>query len=129
VDASRLTRCDFHVHFPGERPKEGSAAGLAIALAFASVVKDVALPEGMAALGQVTLHGRLLPVDRIVERLAAAQRAGIVHVLVPERNRPDVEASHDFPLPPELKIAYVGTVLAAAQVALPGAFVRERAFH
>jgi ATP-dependent Lon protease len=130
LDASRFRKLDFHVHFPGgESPKEGSSAGLAVALGFASFLKDTPLPEGLAALGHITLHGRVLPVDRLIERLAAAQRAGIGHVLVPERNRADVEAPHDFGLPPDLKVTYVGTVVEAVQAALPRAFAGQEAVH
>jgi ATP-dependent Lon protease len=115
-------KSDFHVHFPGaERPKEGTSAGLAIALAFISLLRETAVPDGMAAIGEVTLHGRMLPVDRMAERLAAAQRAGVTHVIVPERNRPDIEGTRDLVLPSDLKVSYVKTLDEAVRVALPSA--------
>jgi ATP-dependent Lon protease len=121
-DPGLFGKFDFHVNFPSaERPKEGTSLGLAIALAFASLLRDTALPERMAALGEVTLSGRVLPVDRLAERLAAAQRAGIAQILVPARNRADVEGAHDRELPPELKIAYVTTLEEAVRIALPSA--------
>lgn len=115
-------KSDFHVHFPGaERPKEGTSAGLAIALAFISLLRETAVPDGMAAIGEVTLRGRVLPVDRMAERLAAAQRAGVTHVIVPERNRPDIEGPPDLVLPSDLKVSYVKTLDEAVRVALPSA--------
>jgi ATP-dependent Lon protease len=121
-DPELFGKSDFHVNFPSaERPKEGTSAGLAIALAFGSLLRDTPLPERTAAVGEVTLRGRVLAVDRLAERLAAAQRAGIVHVLVPARNRPDVEGAHDRELPPELRITYVTTLDEAVRIALPSA--------
>ncbi|MHC5034539.1 MAG: S16 family serine protease, partial [Planctomycetota bacterium] len=117
---------DFHVHLPGgQMPREGTSAGLAMALALGSVLSETCLPEGMAALGEITLHGHVLPVDRLPERLAAAQRAGIGHVLLSERNRADVEGARDLTLGPSLKITYVSEVEEAVQALLPVLRTRE----
>ena len=120
LDAGVFEHSDFHVHFPGGGAAgEGTAAGLPMALAFASLLSGTALPAGMAAVGEMTLHGRVLPANRLAERLAAAQRAGITHVLLPERNRPEVEGSRDLALPADLALTYVATVEAAVRKALP----------
>lgn len=130
VESGVFANSDFHVHFPGgARPKEGTSAGLPMALALASVLADTRLPERTAALGEITLHGRVLPADRLAERLAAAQRAGIVHVLLPERNRADVEAARDLAPPARLKLTYVSTVEEAVGAVLPAMRTAQPAQH
>ncbi len=120
VPADAFTRSDFHVHFPrGEVPKEGTSAGLPVAVALASLLSGVPVSGQTGALGEITLHGLVLPVSRIAERLAAAQRAGIRRLVVPERNRPDIEAARDSVLPEGLTLAYVSTVSEATAVLLP----------
>ena len=97
-----------------------TSAGLPIALAFGSLLFGRPLPAQMAALGEITLHGRVLAVGRPGERLAAAQRAGIARVLLPERNRPEVEASRDRSVPEGLEITYVSSVEEALKAVLGG---------
>jgi ATP-dependent Lon protease len=126
LNADRLAGWDLHVHFPrASRPKEGSSAGLPIALALASLLADESLPARTAALGEITLHGRLLPVDRLPERLAAAERAGLAHVILPERSRADVEGARDLELPQSLALTYVETVTEAVATVLPALAGRE----
>jgi ATP-dependent Lon protease len=121
LDPAVLERTDFHVHFPGaEMPEEGASAGLAIGLAFGSYLSGLPLPDATAALGELTLHGRVLPVDRLAERLAAGRRAGLTRLLVPARNRVEVESARDLNLPPELEIVYVSSIEEALRAVLPG---------
>ena len=120
LDGSLLQKWDLHVHFPAAaQPKEGTSAGLPIALALASLLAGRSLPEDTAAMGEITLRGRVLPVQRLVERLAAAGRAGIRRVIVPERNRRDVLAVQEPAVLEGLDIAYVGTIDEAFDLALP----------
>jgi ATP-dependent Lon protease len=121
VDPDALIVSDFHLHLPGGQvPKEGTSAGLAIALAFGSLLAGVNLPDGLAALGEITLHGRVLAVDDLPARLAAAQRADVKHVLLPERNRPGIEHDEGRHVPEGLRLTFVDSVSDALQVALPG---------
>ncbi len=118
-------RSDFHVHFPvGGVAKEGTSAGLAIALAFASQLAGQPLPRGTAVLGEVSLHGRILRVDRLEERLAAARRAEIERVLLPGRNRSDVEGARRSDPAEGLEMLYVSTVAEAVGALLPRAAPR-----
>ncbi|MFO7958015.1 MAG: endopeptidase La [Candidatus Brocadiia bacterium] len=113
-DTSVLEESDFHVHLPaGALPKEGTSAGLAIALAFASILADVPVPAGVAMIGEVTLHGRVLQADRLPERLAAARRVAIERVLVPERNRADVEKARREQKLEGLDIEFVSSIAEA----------------
>jgi len=120
VAPSVFRESDFHVHFPaGGAAKEGTAAGLAVALAFASLLADTPVAERLAAVGEISLRGRVLGVEGLRARLAAARRAGLELVIVPERNRAELEAPSQEPLPAGLGVKYVSSVMAAVQVALP----------
>ncbi len=70
-------------------------------------------------MGEITLRGRVLPIERMVERLAAAGRAGIRRVIVPERNRRDVLSVREPAVLEGLDIAYVGSIDEAFDLALP----------
>mmetsp|Transcript_18373 Transcript_18373/g.53055 ORF Transcript_18373/g.53055 Transcript_18373/m.53055 type:complete len:965 (-) Transcript_18373:532-3426(-) len=82
---------DVHVHFPaGGIPKDGPSAGVAILLALASVLLNAPMRSDTAVTGEVTLRGHVLPVGGIRDKVLAAHRAGIKHVLLPHANRRDV---------------------------------------
>jgi ATP-dependent Lon protease len=118
--ADQVQNTDFHVHLAGgASPREGTAAGLPIMLGFASALSQRPLPADTAAVGEVTLHGKVLAVDGIAGRLAAARRAGIRKVLLPARNEPDVRRHADRIPSEEVEIVYVATVKEALDATLP----------
>ena len=120
LDGALLGDSDLHVHLPAAaQPKEGTSAGLPIALAMASLLAGRPLPEDTAALGEITLRGHILAVDRLVERLAAAGRAGIRRVIVPERNRRDVEGLREPQVLAGLDVVYVNSLEEAVALLLP----------
>ena len=83
---------DVHLHVQaGDVPKEGASAGVTMAAALVSAFTDRPLRGGLAMSGELTLTGHLLPVGGIAAKLLAAHRAGIDRVVLPRRNRPDVE--------------------------------------
>ncbi len=119
-------RTDLHVHVPaGAIPKDGPSAGLAVAVALASLLRDVPVPVDLAMTGEITLRGRVLPVGGIKEKVLAAARAGIRRVVLPLRNRPDLAD-----VPPEaaraIEFRFAGTVDAALRLALGPAAPRRR---
>ncbi|HSA23616.1 MAG TPA: endopeptidase La, partial [Myxococcota bacterium] len=98
---------DVHIHVPaGAIPKDGPSAGLAMAVALASLVSGAPIRREVAMTGEITLRGRLLPVGGLREKLLAAARAGLRAVVVPGANRADVEAVRaKNPLPLEILAA------------------------
>ncbi|HEX7070027.1 MAG TPA: S16 family serine protease, partial [Rhodothermales bacterium] len=83
---------DIHVHVPaGAVPKDGPSAGVAMLSALVSIYTQRRVLHTVAMTGEITLRGLVLPVGGIKEKVLAAKRAGLERVLLPERNRKDVE--------------------------------------
>ncbi len=92
VDESFRERFDLHVHFPaGAVPKDGPSAGVTILTALVSVLTGRAVRNDLAMTGEITLRGAVLPVGGIREKLLAAHRAGVRTVILPEKNRRDLD--------------------------------------
>lgn len=83
---------DIHIHIPeGAVPKDGPSAGITMATAMLSAVTNKKVLAKVAMTGEITLRGRVLPIGGLKEKILAAKLANIKTVLVPEKNRPDVE--------------------------------------
>ncbi len=91
VPANFYETSDFHIHVPeGATPKDGPSAGVGMCTALVSVVTHIPVRADVAMTGEITLRGQVLPIGGLKEKLLAAHRGGIKHVIIPEENRKDL---------------------------------------
>jgi ATP-dependent Lon protease len=92
-------KSDIHIHVPaGAIPKDGPSAGVAIAAALVSLLRGIPLDSRTAMTGEITLTGKIMAVGGIKEKILAARRAGVTRVILPEKNRKDLQE-----IPPVLR--------------------------
>ena len=92
VDAARFEKSDIHVHIPaGAIPKDGPSAGVTLYTALVSLMTSKTVRNDVAMTGEISLRGLVLPVGGIKEKTVAAHRAGIRTVMLPARNRRDLD--------------------------------------
>jgi ATP-dependent Lon protease len=101
LDERWFSRHDVHLHVPaGAVPKDGPSAGIAMATAIASLVRETPVADDVAMTGEITLTGQVLPIGGVRDKVLAAQRAGLGRVILPRENEHDLEE-----LPPEARDA------------------------
>jgi ATP-dependent Lon protease len=82
----------FHVHVPaGAIPKDGPSAGITMTTALASLLSERPVKHTVGMTGEVTLQGRVLPIGGLKQKVLAAHAAGLTDVVIPERNRADLD--------------------------------------
>jgi ATP-dependent Lon protease len=82
----------FHVHVPaGAIPKDGPSAGITMTTALASLLSERPVKHTVGMTGEVTLQGRVLPIGGLKQKMLAAHAAGLTDVIIPERNRADLD--------------------------------------
>jgi ATP-dependent Lon protease len=92
IDSNLFETSDLHLHVPaGATPKDGPSAGVAMFMAFASLMTGRTIRPDTAMTGEISLRGLVLPVGGIKEKVIAAATAGIKRVMLPARNRRDFD--------------------------------------
>ena len=105
IDPEVLEKSDIHVHVPaGATPKDGPSAGVAMFVSLASLLTGRPVRSDVAMTGEISLRGLVLPIGGVKEKVLAALRAGISMVILPERNRRDLE---DIPADARERIRFV----------------------
>lgn len=86
-----LDNHEIHIHIPaGATPKEGPSAGIALATSLISALTNIPVRKDVSMTGEVTLRGRVLPIGGLKEKILGAKRAGIKHIVFPDKNTPDM---------------------------------------
>jgi len=92
VDEDAFDNREFHVHVPaGAIPKDGPSAGITMTTALASLLSGRPIKHTVGMTGEVTLQGRVLPIGGLKQKVLAAHAAGLTEVILPERNRGDLD--------------------------------------
>jgi len=92
IDEELFESRAFHVHVPaGAIPKDGPSAGITMATALASLLTERPVKHTVGMTGEITLQGRVLPIGGLKQKVLAAHAAGLTDIIIPERNRADLE--------------------------------------
>lgn len=92
IDYKTFDNFDVHLHVPaGAVPKDGPSAGITMLTSLASLFTQRKVRPRLAMTGEITLRGKVLPIGGVKEKLLAAKRAGVKEIILPSRNRKDVE--------------------------------------
>ena len=119
IDADFFQSNDIHMHVPaGAIPKDGPSAGVTMVAALVSALTRRPARERVAMTGEITLSGQVLPVGGIKEKALAAKRAGVLEIILPAENEPNVIEDLSPELLGEVKLHYVKTILEVMDFAL-----------
>ena len=120
IDRATIEENGIHVHVPaGAVPKDGPSAGITMATALASLYSDKSVRDDIALTGELTLSGLVLPVGGIREKVLAAHRTGIRHVILPRDNEAEL-AKLPERVRDEMEVTLVDRLEDAVRVAIPG---------
>ena len=119
IDRSMIEQNGIHVHVPaGAVPKDGPSAGITMATALASLYSNKPVRDDVAMTGELTLSGLILPVGGIREKVLAAHRTGIRHVILPRDNEAELEKLPSR-VREEMQVTLVDRLEDAVKVAIP----------
>ena len=120
INKDFYAKTDTHIHVPaGAIPKDGPSAGVTMTTAIVSMLTGRVAKHDLAMTGEITLRGKVMPIGGVKEKVLAAKRAGITTVILPEKNKNDLD---DVPeeLRKEMKFIFVDTIDQVIDSALDG---------
>ena len=118
INKNDLDNNDIHIHVPaGAIPKDGPSAGIAIASALISAFTGRKVNNKVGMTGEISLRGRVLPIGGLKEKALGALRAGIDHIIIPEKNKKDL---YDLPkvIKKKIKFTCVRDIREVLEIAL-----------
>jgi len=119
IDPKFYEANEIHVHVPaGAIPKDGPSAGVTMVTAMTSLLSGRPVKPAVAMTGEVTLTGKVLPIGGVKEKVLAAKRAGIKTVILPERNRKDLDEDIPTELREGMNFVFAKTVTDVLDTAL-----------
>ncbi|HAE86435.1 TPA: endopeptidase La [Candidatus Marinimicrobia bacterium] len=119
IDPNFNKEYDVHVHIPaGAIPKDGPSAGVTLMTAMVSVLSDRMVKDRFAMTGEITLRGHILPVGGIKEKVIAANRAGIRNIILPDKNKKDIDEDIPAEVKKEMTFHFLDDMLDVLDLAL-----------
>jgi ATP-dependent Lon protease len=119
IDPELFKTSDIHIHVPaGAIPKDGPSAGITMAAALLSMLTERCVRSNLAMTGEITLTGQVLPVGGIKEKVLAAKRSGVTHVILPFENEVNVREDLKSEQIADMKIDYVKSMEEVVDLAL-----------
>ncbi len=118
INKDFFDKTDIHIHVPaGAIPKDGPSAGVTMTTAIVSMLTGKLVKHDIAMTGEITLRGKVMPIGGVKEKVLAAKRAGIKTVILPEKNKNDLD---DVPedLRKEMNFVFVDTIDQVIEAAL-----------
>jgi ATP-dependent Lon protease len=113
-------KTDVHVHVPaGAIPKDGPSAGVSMFTSIVSLLISKPVMDKLAMTGEITLRGNVLPIGGVKEKVTAAHRSGIKHIILPDHNKKDLEEIPDH-IKKDLNFYFAKEIMDVIDVALPG---------
>ncbi len=112
-------KTDVHVHVPaGAIPKDGPSAGVSMFTSLVSLLTSKPVKDKLAMTGEITLRGNVLPIGGVKEKVTAAHRSGIRHIILPDHNKKDLEEIPEH-IKKDLNFYFAKEIMDVIDVAIP----------